>query len=31
VGTDGPWMATIDFGGTGDNVAQCISIIPIGF
>jgi len=29
--TDGPWQATIPGGVTGDNVAQCVGIIPIGF
>jgi len=31
MGMDGPWIATLDGGVSGDNAAQCISIIPIGF
>ncbi len=30
-GTDGAWEALLPTGETGDNVAQCLSIIPIGF
>jgi len=29
--TDGPWQATLPSSNTGDNIAQCIGIIPIGF
>jgi len=30
MGSFGPWTATLPGISTGDNVAQCISIIPIG-
>ncbi len=30
-GTDGPWSTTLTDSDTGDNVAQCVSIIPLGF
>ncbi len=30
-GTDGAWEALLPDSETGDNVAQCLSIIPIGF
>jgi hypothetical protein len=29
--TDGAWMATLPASGTGDNAAQCVNLIPIGF
>ncbi len=29
--TDGPWQATLPEGATGDNVAQCVSVLPVGF
>ncbi|HKN02030.1 MAG TPA: hypothetical protein VJX23_16050, partial [Candidatus Binataceae bacterium] len=30
-GMAGPWKATLGASETGDNVAQCLSILPIGF
>ena len=30
-GSQGPWTATLPGSQTGDNVAQCISILPVGY